>query len=293
MPRFTPMMQSNYNNVPSVITQTRRLQAIKKTKESKIPPAASMSFTLEEVTVKAKAKNWYRHFDKEAMKIADLDSLDPTGKGYETVYDLLIKEFGAREVIIHRNGGIKTIVLPCVSLAASEYFPIYVVNGRTMFNGGESGEMFLSFLEYISTIPVNEIKRIMVLPPGNIAYHYADPIVIMDVRQSLVVIETYSGNKMVRGDPEGIKTFLLEGLDVPRTFYSPVYEGPARTNPVYDGRAALFWNPIVSTDSTGQAEVSFYTSDRQASLEIIVNGIEIGSGNPGQGRLQIPAYRIF
>ena len=111
----------------------------------------------------------------------------------------------------------------------------------------------------------------------------------MDIRQSLVVIETYSDNSF-RGDPQGIKTFILDGLDAPRAFYSPRYEGPLRKSPVYDGRATLLWEPSIKTDTKGQAKIEFFTSDRQTSLEVIVNGIEVGSGNPGQGQALINSY---
>lgn len=102
--------------------------------------------------------------------------------------------------------------------------------------------------------------------------------------QSLVVIETYSNNSY-RGYPSGIKTFLLEGLDAPRKFYSPRYEGPGKQSPVYDSRVTLHWEPSVKTDTGGQAQVEFFTSDRKTGLSIIVNGIESESGNPGQIRL--------
>ncbi len=81
----------------------------------------------------------------------------------------------------------------------------------------------------------------------------------------MVVIESYSKNTY-RGDSQGIKTFILEGLDTPREFYSPQYEGPLRKSPVYDGRVTLLWNPSVRTDTNGEAIVDFYTSDRQTTL---------------------------
>lgn len=106
------------------------------------------------------------------------------------------------------------------------------------------------------------------------------------IHQSMVVIETYS-KKAYRGDSQGIKTFILDGLDAPREFYSPRYEGPLRNSPVYDGRATLYWEPSIQTDAYGGAKVEFYTSDRQTALEVIVNGIEAESGYPGEGDAQI------
>ena len=102
----------------------------------------------------------------------------------------------------------------------------------------------------------------------------------------MVVIESYSKNTY-RGNAQGIKRFILDGLDAPREFYSPRYEGPLRNSEVYDGRATLFWEPSVRTDSSGQAKVEFYTSDRHTILDVTVYGIELESGYPGERRLQI------
>ena len=102
----------------------------------------------------------------------------------------------------------------------------------------------------------------------------------------MVIIETYSKNTY-RGDIQGVKKFILDGLDVPRVFYSPRYEGRLRNSAVYDSRATLFWEPSLLTDANGQVKVDFFTSDRQTNFEVIVNGIQIESGNPGEGRAQI------
>lgn len=106
------------------------------------------------------------------------------------------------------------------------------------------------------------------------------------IDQSMVVIESYSKNTY-RGNAQGIKRFILDGLDAPREFYSPRYEGPLRKTPVYDGRVTLFWNPSIYTDLYGEAKVEFYTSDRQTTLDVIVNGIEVESGYSGEGHAQI------
>jgi hypothetical protein len=169
----------------------------------------------------------------------------------------------------------------------SDYFPIYVINGSTYFDAFQGGEVFINRLRTLSSLHVNEIKKLMVIPPGKIAEYYANSIAVMDgIWQSLVVIETYS-DFSYRGDPRGIKTFILDGLDSPRAFYSPRYEGPSKESPVYDGRATIFWEPSVRTDTTGQAKIEFFTGDRKTNLEVICNGIEVESGNPGQEKALI------
>jgi hypothetical protein len=292
LPNFL-LPATNVNNLTiPAIEYVRRLQTIKKTEISKNPIYGAMSVTLDEVVVKAKAKNWYRNFEKEAEKIVDLDSLDPKGTRYRSINDLLVEQFGAKNYF-NPHTGLRTIKLPSYSMSriySFSWFPIYVINGKKYFNGGEDhgredGQMFLTLLNTLSTLNVNEIKRLMVLAPGNIAAYYASDSLKTYVHQSLVVIETYSDNSF-RGDPLGVKTFILEGLDAPRTFYSPRYVGPERKSPLYDGRATLLWEPCIRTDNSGQAKVDFYTSDRKTDLEVIINGIEVGSGNPGHAKLK-------
>jgi hypothetical protein len=294
LPKFKiPLPEVKKSTVP-VVEYVSQIQAVKKTELSITPWQGAMSVTLGEVTVTAKAKNWYRNFETNAEKIADLDSLDPDGNKYQNIYDLLVQEFGA-EKYFNPHTQLKTIKLPSYGMEkiwSFSWFPIYVINGKTYFNGGEDfrlsedGVMFVTLLNNLSVIGVNEIKRLMVLPPGDIASYYADDSLKTAVHQSLVVIETYSENTF-RGDPTGIKTFVLEGLDTPRAFYSPRYEGSQRKSPVYDGRATLFWEPSIRTDAGGQARVEFFTSDRKKALEVVVNGIETGNGNPGQGRVLV------
>ena len=268
-----------------------RLQAAKKTEVTKNPVYGLMSVTLPEVTVTAKAKNWYTDFEPKAEKIAYLDSLDPAGNRYSGIYDLLVKEFGAH---FYTRNGLRTILLPSYSTVGrsiTEYFPIYVVNGQIYWNGEDlqvDGGILNSSLETLQGLHINDIKKVMVLPPGGILPIYYASLKFRKAGfyQSLVVIETYSDN-IYRGDPSGIKTFILDGLDSPRQFYSPRYDVPHQSNKIYDGRATLHWEPSIRTDASGQAQVEFFTSDRKTGLKIHVNGIEYVNGIPGHEELVI------
>ena len=40
-----------------------------------------------------------------------------------------------------------------------------------------------------------------------------------------------------------------------------------------DFRSTIYWNPIVRTDSTGVAQVSFFNSDETGNVQIVVEGI--------------------
>ena len=295
-PQFITPPPVRYNIASTTVEYVNRIQSAKKTEISKdlLSGSISRTLTLEEVvvTAKAKPKYWHRNFEEYAIKIAKLDSLDPDGNRYRNIYDLLVREFGASWTTVI-NGNWKTVFLPSIKTIKmggrniSYFCPIYVIDGKTYWNG--AGYDF-SPLKTLSVFPVNEIKRIFVIPPmKSIVMHYSSTDITefpQFIYQSMVVIETYSKNTY-RGDPQGIKAFILDGLDVPREFYSPRYEGPMKKSPVYDGRATIFWEPSILTDANGQAKVEFYTSDRQTGLEVIVNGIEVENGYPGEGHAQI------
>ena len=292
-----PVPSPKFNTRPSIIDYTPspvlefavHIETVNKYDPAIFKLPGTMSKSLGEVIVTAKAapKNWWRNYDKDATKIADLDFLDPEGDKYRSINDLLVEEFGARRYN-NASGGLNTVLLPCVKTIsngwnANYWFPIYLLDGKLYWNG--EGFDF-SKLETLSAYPVNEIKRILVIPPGkSIAMNYAyEPIIGFPqyILQSMVIIETYSKNTY-RGELPGVKKFILDGLDVPRAFYSPRYEGSLKNSPVYDGRATIFWEPLLKTDSNGQAKVEFYTSDRKTELEVIINGIEVDNGNPGEG----------
>ena len=169
------------------------------------------------------------------------------------------------------------------------YFPIFVIDDRVYWNGANWDFYSLSSL---STFPVNEIRRIMVIPPLKpISEHYNSELFQnLDWHPSLVIIETYS-KKGYRGNPPGIKKFILDGLDSPRLFYSPKYVGPSKYNPVYDGRATLYWEPVIRTDENGEAKVEFYTSDRNTNFDIRIKGFDIHNGNTGEGQGRICAEK--
>ncbi len=98
-----------------------------------------MSKTLGEVIITARSKNWYRNFETKAEKIADLDSLDPDGNKYQIIMIFWIREFGA-ERYFNPHSQLKNHKIAFLRNAKdvdSSWFPIYVINGKTYFNGGE------------------------------------------------------------------------------------------------------------------------------------------------------------
>jgi hypothetical protein len=76
-------------------------------------------------------------------------------------------------------------------------------------------------------------------------------------------------------DGAGMKSSEIIGYSVIRKFYSPVYESQQPTEIKNDFRSTIYWNPVVQTDSTGVAKVSFFNSDESGNMQIVVEGITV------------------
>ena len=138
-PIFTAPLPVQTNITAPAIDYIRQLQAVKKIEVSKIADSIKWKLNLPEFTITGKDKRWYERFEDEAKKIVDMDSLDPTGKKYGNLYDLSDPGIWCtRDQILHNNSEkLKTVLLPCVSIEQTYYYPIYVLNGQTYFNAGE------------------------------------------------------------------------------------------------------------------------------------------------------------
>jgi hypothetical protein len=72
----------------------------------------------------------------------------------------------------------------------------------------------------------------------------------------------------------GITATKLVGYSVIRNFYSPVYDGSEdKKNNKNDFRSTLYWNPLVETDEDGTGWVSYYNSDLDGEVQVVVEGV--------------------
>ncbi|MEZ0541409.1 TonB-dependent receptor plug domain-containing protein [Fibrella arboris] len=79
----------------------------------------------------------------------------------------------------------------------------------------------------------------------------------------------------------GVRVEKVVGFAPKRTFYAPRYDKPTPEEKVRpDYRATLFWAPRLRTDAAGKATVSFYTSDAQSTLQLVLEGAT-AAGQPG------------
>jgi len=85
---------------------------------------------------------------------------------------------------------------------------------------------------------------------------------------------TYNGNmEELQLDPRSV-IVDYEGLQFQREFYSPAYATEQQVSSrVPDFRNVLFWSPEINTDSAGNANITFYTSDIRGKYVAVIQGL--------------------
>jgi hypothetical protein len=102
---------------------------------------------------------------------------------------------------------------------------------------------------------------------------YMDLIYFIGRGDKFVIAEIVYGEPWFnqrRGKNERLATFM--GYTRPVEFYAPTYpNGPVQGDKDY--RRTLYWNPEVTTDSTGCATLSFYNNGYSRSLTVSAEGL--------------------
>lgn len=90
----------------------------------------------------------------------------------------------------------------------------------------------------------------------------------------IVSYDTYKGD--LDGYELDPNALILEypGLQLHREFYSPVYDTREKLESrLPDFRNLLYWSPDIKSDENGQAQISFYTSDKTGKYAVVIQGI--------------------
>ena len=86
----------------------------------------------------------------------------------------------------------------------------------------------------------------------------APPMIIAWAFSCVVFIETYPEGQVPVEGAKGVRKTWFEGYSEVREFYSPNYAAlPTQES---DYRRTLYWNPMVATDETGKAKITFYNN---------------------------------
>jgi len=224
---------------------------------------------IPEVTIKAKSdRTGYSAPDKTI----DLDKKDPTGKKYNSIFQMIYEEFGekaftatgfatqgkAYNPILVVDGAPMTADLcpPCYDFAAYAWAAELPINEVSDVKFYEAGSNFSQWLTPPPPAPIM-VKGLYMPPP--------DPKIYLPI----ISLKTYS--HLYRGNPRGAIMFTYQGIYMAREFYQPDYEN--KNVQTLDNRTTIYWNPDIETDSTGKAKVSFYNSDLKGEALIRISGV--------------------
>jgi hypothetical protein len=97
----------------------------------------------------------------------------------------------------------------------------------------------------------------------------------------VVSYTTYQGD-LTDYVPEKSNILFVEGLQLKKEFFSPVYETkPQRESRIPDRRHLLYWAPEVQSDGQGQGKIEFYASDVPGDYCVVIQALS-ANGNPGR-----------
>ena len=162
-----------------------------------------------------------------------------------------------------------------------------IIRGMTSINGSNEALFLLDGMpgdaELINSVSVQDVYYIDVLKGAQAAMYGARGA------NGVIAVYTRRGSGMPSNEPRlGITNFVHPGYSPVREFYAPRYgvKKPEHVKP--DIRSTLYWNPSVVVDSTGRAQVTFYTSDEVGNYEVRLEGItEQGVPVVGKGSLLV------
>jgi hypothetical protein len=160
-------------------------------------------------------------------------------------------------------------------------FHIKMVNGLRYLDGDP--------LVLLDGVPFLNIDRVMRIDPLKVKklevvrdqYFWGQT-----VSQGIMNFTTYEGD--LGGseiDPHAV-VLDYEGMQLQREFYAPVYDtAEQKASRLPDFRTLLYWSPDVTTDASGKAELSFYTSDQPGKYVGEIQGMT-ADGIPGVSYVQ-------
>ena len=134
------------------------------------------------------------------------------------------------------------------------------------------------------TISPSDIKSIYINENQSVMdkYIYSNDIMksltdFASMCSCVVFIETYPEGEIPVEGAKGVRKTWLDGYSDVKEFYSPDYSALPEES---DYRRTLYWNPAITTDSTGIAKIQFYNNSSckklSISAETVTQGGKIG-----------------
>ncbi|RRB02286.1 TonB-dependent receptor plug domain-containing protein [Larkinella rosea] len=222
--------------------------------------------TLKEVTVRKKRE-------------APTDSRKIYGQASNTLKLDQTMTGGAQSVLQILQGRI-----PGVNVSGNPMSPTVQIRGSANFSG---------VIEPLFTIDGVPVSKDAVLGLSVYDVDYIDVLkgaaaTIFGSRASGGVIAVYTKRGTTDYDyskdkAPGTLVATLPGFQTVREFYAPKYDEPKPEHVRPDYRPTLHWAPMIQTDETGKAQVTFFATDARTTVHVVAEGATPG-GSPGVGR---------
>jgi len=103
---------------------------------------------------------------------------------------------------------------------------------------------------------------------------------------AVVQLTTAKGMGWYKPKPAGVVSYRPLPVLYPQQFYSPQYNVAPSSVVQPDYRSTLYWEPNITTNQNGKANVSFYTSDIRGAYTIKISGVDV-TGGIGDGTFKL------
>ncbi len=162
----------------------------------------------------------------------------------------------------------REIVPKCMVRKRNDEYSLFVVDALTSFNSNNP-------LILLDNIPVFSVNELMKIHPSKIKQIDVSPtsLILGDhLINGLITITTNTDNFGGIVMPKASTFLEYQTIEPSYEFVSPSYQTEEKLlDRTADFRNLLYWNPDIN--STGNAHISFYTSDHCSEYEVIVRGI--------------------
>ncbi|EKD32376.1 MAG: hypothetical protein ACD_77C00107G0002 [uncultured bacterium] len=142
-------------------------------------------------------------------------------------------------------------------------------------NGPGEPHVYVDGLKWNSTAMLDQYGM-TVMDIENVAYLRGTSGAAFNTINGVILITSRKGGQSYKSAATNVARVIPMGYQKTVEFYSPKYESYKEiTSPVKDLRTTVYWNPGVKTNTSGVATVTFYTGDRDAGMNIRVEGLTI------------------
>ena len=161
--------------------------------------------------------------------------------------------------------------------AASRLPSVTITNGSEIHirNNSEPAIIVIDDIVYEDASDI--LKDIQVSDMSSISLLRGADAVILGPRASggAVVITLKDPRNLPARPAQGIITYTPLGYSESVEFYHPTYDTPEKKNAQRsDFRSTVYWNPELRLDAEGKATIEYYTPDRTAPEDIIIEGVD-------------------